>query len=363
MKRKLIFLEKLIAILLLTMFIDGLKVVNAQEVRKINLDIFGAIDFTANRPKGTTNTFFTLGEQDFFVTAKISDKFSFLGETVVRSDAKTATTFSASIERAQMKYDYKGNHSIVVGKMHTPVNYWNDVYHHGRVFFPTIDRPVAFSHFIPLHTMGIKFQGQNLGKLNFGYDVVFGNGISSTDFNKTGSNLSSLFSMHIKPVQGLRLQTTYYYDYLRNNYSGVHSGHLHPFSTFSGSVSFNMINYSVAYFGSVTEILVEGLVNVSRTDSLGVASNHSNFVYIGKRIAEKNIPYILIDYTDVSPKELHVDEFRQLQFGFGFRHEFNYKLNLKAHVLRNKYEQHHEQFTPDSWLDLMSFKIQLAYGL
>lgn len=363
MKRQLNFLEKSIAILLLTMITGSLKEVKAQEVRKINLDIFGAIDFTANRPKGTSNAFFTLGEQDFFVTARISDKFSFLGETVVRSDAKTATTFSASIERAQMKYDYKGNHSIVVGKMHTPVNYWNDVYHHGRVFFPTIDRPVAFSHFIPLHTMGIKFQGQNLGKLNFGYDVVFGNGISSTDFTKTGSNLSSLFSLHIKPVEGLRLQSSFYYDYLKNNFSGVHSGHVHPHATYSGDVAYNMLSYSVAYFGSGTEFLLEGLVNVSKTDSLGRANNHSNFVYLGKRVNEKNIPYLIFDFTDVSPKELHIDEFRQVQFGFGFRHEFNYKLNLKAHVLRNKYEQHHEQFKPDSWLDLMSFKIQLAYGL
>lgn len=110
---------------------------SAQDLpRKVQLNVYGAVDFTANRPTGRYNTFFTLGEQDFFVTARINDRVSFLGESVIRFDSKTGTSFGSSIERAQLKYDYSnnGNHSLVVGKMHSPVNYWNDVYHHGRIF-------------------------------------------------------------------------------------------------------------------------------------------------------------------------------------------------------------------------------------
>ena len=34
---------------------------------------------------------------------------------------------------------------------------------------------------IPIHTLGVRLQGQNLGELNLGYDVVLGNGLSSSD--------------------------------------------------------------------------------------------------------------------------------------------------------------------------------------
>src|SRR6187455_1472948 len=107
---------------------------------------------------------FALGEQDLFITSELSDRFSFLGESVFRFTNTTPTRFSVSIERIVIKYNMVGNHNILVGKHHTPINYWNDTYHHGRVFFPTIYRPDMFGdHFLPLHTTGISIQGHDLG--------------------------------------------------------------------------------------------------------------------------------------------------------------------------------------------------------
>lgn len=114
----------------------------------------------------------------------------------------------------QLKFDYFKNHSLVVGKMHTPVNYWNDVYHHGRFFFPTVDRPIAFSYLVPVHTLGLRLQGQNLGKIKFGYDLVAGNGISSTDFADSGVNTSAMAGVHIKPIDNFRFGISYYYDFI-----------------------------------------------------------------------------------------------------------------------------------------------------
>src|SRR5215467_4416242 len=109
---------------------------------------------------------FTLGEQDLFITSELSDRFSFLGESVFKFTAGTPTTFSVSIERAIVKYNFMGNHNLLIGKHHTPINYWNDTYHHGRVLFPTIYRPLLFeADIIPLHTTGVDLQGQNLGNL------------------------------------------------------------------------------------------------------------------------------------------------------------------------------------------------------
>ena len=46
------------------------------------------------------------------------------------------------------------------------------------ILFPSIDRPSSFSFVIPIHTLGLRLQGQNLGDLRFGYDVVVGNGLA-----------------------------------------------------------------------------------------------------------------------------------------------------------------------------------------
>ncbi|MDB5241687.1 MAG: hypothetical protein JWP57_2312, partial [Spirosoma sp.] len=88
---------------------------------------------------------FSFGEQDLFITSEINERLSFLGETVFKYSPNSPTLFDISIERVILKYNYAGNHSILIGKHHTPVNYWNDTYHHGRVFFPTIERPLVFS--------------------------------------------------------------------------------------------------------------------------------------------------------------------------------------------------------------------------
>ena len=68
-----------------------------------------------------------------------------------------------------------------VGKMHTPVNEWNDAYHHGRLFFPTIDRPYSFGEFVPIHEVGLRLSGENLGAKRAFYDVVLGSGQSAGD--------------------------------------------------------------------------------------------------------------------------------------------------------------------------------------
>ena len=124
------------------------------------------------------NPTFFVGEQDLFITSSITDRISFLGETVFTYSTDSPTDFNVSIERLIIKYNYAGNHSVIIEKHHTPVSYWNDTYHHGRVFFPTVNRPLMFpTNFIELHTTGIGFQGFNLGNKKFGYQLIIGNGI------------------------------------------------------------------------------------------------------------------------------------------------------------------------------------------
>lgn len=183
----------------------------AETFAQNNTQIRGFVDVSATYSDDKVS--FGLGEQDLFITSDLNDRFSFLGETVFKFDPESETQFSVSIERIVLKYNYKGNHNILIGKHHTPINYWNDTYHHGRVFFPTTARPLVFaSELFPLHTTGISFQGLNLGSLKFGYDLMVGNGIGSTDVLDLDKGKSVTAAIHIKPRNALRIGLSYYYD-------------------------------------------------------------------------------------------------------------------------------------------------------
>jgi opacity protein-like surface antigen len=336
--------------------------------RQTHFNYFGHLEYELDLFQDATNSYFSLGEQDFFVTSKLSKRISFLGETVVRYDSKSPSYFIPSIERMQIKFDYFKNHSLVVGKIHTPVNYWNDTYHHGRIFFPTIDRPYAFTYLVPIHTLGLRLQGQNLGALRFGYDIVSGNGISSTDFTNPGLNSSFLAGVHFKPVDNLRIGVSYYYDFIENNFSGVHSGHAGsahsvPATTFKGNVDFELFSASISYFGNKFEVLNEFALNKTRTDTLGIALNYSNFIYLGYRIKDKFTPLVAFDFVEIAEKELHVTRTAKNKMVLGFKYEFSPMMNLKFHAERYST---HALFHPSHWHvaspDYYEFKIQLAYG-
>lgn len=331
--------------------------------KKIQINGFGHIEshFEYFNNEKTSNAYFSLGEQDLFINAIINKRLSFLGETVVKFDAETGANFAPSIERARLKYEYRNNHSILLGKMHTPINYWNDVYHHGRLFFPTIDRPQMFSYFLPIHTLGIRAQGQNLGQLNFGYDVQVGNGIESSDVFDSGVNYSVLAAMHIKPQFGTRIGASYYYDHLSTNSYGVHAhSHGSHNTEYQGPVDFQMIALSIARFEKKIEVLSETALNITRTDTLGYANSFSTYLYVGYNFKENHTPYIMSDFLHIGENDLHSEHTSQIKFSLGYKYELDPLANIKFQVeqyLSSPWD-HHGAYSPKT-----EIKIQFSYGI
>jgi hypothetical protein len=337
---------------------------HAQE-RNTQLRVYGHLQYNLENVDDINkseelHSYFSIGEQDFFVTSVITDRITFLGESVIRYDNSTATKFAPSIERAQLKFDYTGNHSLIVGKMHTPVNYWNDVYHHGRLFFPTIDRPASFSYFIPLHSLGIRLQGQNLGRWNWGYDLCASNGIASTDIYDDAASKAVVAAIHCKPIEGLRAGVSYFNDYMPTNITGAHVGHGYVKKEYTGALNFELMCASLAYFGKRLELLYEGGYNLTATDSLGTAENQSHFGLIGWKLKEKYVPYALIDFMDISERDLHSVPFDVFKIGLGFRIDFNYQTSLKMQLERYEYSETHQEYSHTH--NRFDFKVQLAYG-
>lgn len=295
--------------------------------------IRGFVDVSSYISNNKVN--FSLGEQDLFITSELNDRFSFLGESVFKFSSDSPTLFDVSIERVVLKYNYAGNHNILAGKHHTPVNYWNDTYHHGRVFFPTIERPLIFSqNIIPLHTTGVSLQGQNLGQLRFGYDLMVGNGIGSGDLEDNDRFKSLTAAIHIKPTDGLRVGLSYYHD---NIAAGV-MPHMHTgggiVHSIAGNVKQNLFTASVAYFGKKYELLAESTMALNSSDSTGRQNTMASYAYAGLRVTEKFIPYVRIDNISYSNKEVFFQQNNIQSYIAGLRYEINYLAVLKLEYQR-----------------------------
>jgi hypothetical protein len=267
---------------------------------------------------------FGLGEQDLFITSEINDDISFLSETVFKYSS-SSSKFEVSIERVIINYNYKGNHNFLIGKHHTPINYWNDTYHHGRVFFPTIDRPLLFSaNIIPIHTTGIAFQGLNLGKLKFGYNLMIGNGIGSEEIEDNDKYKSLTATVHIKPIENLQFGLSYYNDVISEG-SDVHGNHFIA----QENIKQQLLTASVAYFGDKFEVLAEGTFSSNKGDVLGTTNAFISYFYGGVKLKEKWVPYIRLDNFNFNKDEFFFNTPNTTSFVTGIRYEINYLAVVK----------------------------------
>ncbi len=291
---------------------------------------------------------FDFGEQDLFITSEITDRISFLGETVFRFSPTSPTFFNVSVERVVIKYNYKGNHSILLGKRHTPINYWNDTYHHGRVFFPTIRRPLLFAaEIIPIHTTGLSLQGLNLGNLRFGYDLMVGNGLGSTDVRDNDKNKSFVAEVHIKPVDGLRIGISYYYDFISEG-AEVHG------NTIDANIVQHLASGSISYFGKKYEVLAEATYASNYTHDTGSLYTIASYLYAGIRLGEKFIPYIRIDNIQYQDGEVYFEKNNATTFITGLRYEINYLA-----VVKLEYQYDRREFSGNH--NTVAFQIALGF--
>ncbi len=291
---------------------------------------------------------FALGEQDLFITSELSDRVSFLGESVFKYSVASPTSFDVSIERIVIKYNLKGNHNLLVGKHHTPLNYWNDSYHHGRVFFPTIYRPALFgAEIIPLHTTGISVQGHDLGAIKFGYDLMVGNGIGSTDVADNDKYKSVTAAIHFKPAEGLRIGASWYNDQISKG-AKIHGGEI----TEHG-VTQNLYSGSVSYFHKAIEVLAEGTMAANHSDTTGTQNAMAGYVYAGVVIKGKLVPYLRFDFLHFEKGEIFYHNDNTTAFVYGLRYQLNYLSVIK-------FEYEHDQKHTEGMSD--KYTMQFAIG-
>ncbi|MEX0965866.1 MAG: hypothetical protein WD077_01400 [Bacteroidia bacterium] len=268
---------------------------------------------------------FSIGEQDLFITSDLTDRITFLGESVFKPSSTSSTGYNVSIERIIIKYNIKGNHNLLFGKHHTPLSYWNDTYHHGRVFFPTINRPQLFSDQIfDLHTTGMSIQGLNLGKYRFGYELMLGNGRSGGDISDDNLAKSVTARIQMKPADPTTIGISGYYDHISPTEGG---GHSHGSGQLGDSLALDEMIYSfyLAHFAKKFEFLAEASYAINDYARFDASNTVAMYAYSGYVLDNKWVPYVRVDYIAYQDdKERYYNANDKLGLTAGLRYEFNF---------------------------------------
>ncbi|HEV7375430.1 MAG TPA: hypothetical protein VGN95_11975 [Pyrinomonadaceae bacterium] len=143
---------------------------------------FADVNFRASNQKGTTNSF-ALGQLDLFLTSRLSERFSVLGELIM--EAGPDNTFSFEIHRLLLRYTPNDYFNFSAGRYHTAIGFYNTAYHHGSWFQTAANRPFIFAFeskggILPLHNVGVSVTGR-IPSAPFGlrYVAELGNGRAS----------------------------------------------------------------------------------------------------------------------------------------------------------------------------------------
>jgi len=183
---------------------------------------------------------------------------------------------------------------VSMGRLHTPIGYWNNTYHHGTLIQPTIDRPVMFLFenrrgVLPIHTTGVQVGGRDISPLHLGYDVMIGNGIGSSPTTDNDRSKSLTASVHSQVTSALRLGASFYADHIA---AGVPNLAGTPMTQ---GVTQRMIGGFAVLQGSQYEVLAEYQHSRNRPDTIGGPTiTHAFYAYGGYRLGEL-VPYVRFD--------------------------------------------------------------------
>jgi hypothetical protein len=235
---------------------------------------------------------FNLGQFDLFFASRIADRFTFQGETVFEFNP-AANGFVVDVERIVVGYTVDDHLRVLAGKVHTPLGYWNNAYHHGLVLQPTIERPLLV-HFeddggsLPIHTVGVQLSGRDISDAHLGFDVLLGNGLGNRPAPDTNATPSLTVALHSQLTTSFRV--------------GVSAYRVHAVAGTNdrrgGQLAAPMVQTIGGGFATYLTDRAEAILEAQQVmdNSLGqTTSSPGWFAYAGWRVTPQIVPYVMHD--------------------------------------------------------------------
>jgi hypothetical protein len=240
---------------------------------------------------------FEFGSLDLFMTARLADKVSTLGEVLFT--AQSDNSIGVDVERLLLRYRQSDYFTVAMGRYHTWVGYYNTAFNKGEFLETAIDRPFFYQFddtggFLPMQEVGVTTTGKiPSGKLGLNYVLEVGNGRNwgpgtepvqnQQDTNNSKSINGGLF-VRPESVSGLQAGFSFRHDNL----------------TVPGpAVSETIATAHVVFINSKYEILNEGIL-VRHVEPTGPIFRTSGFYSQFSWAFGKLRPYFRYQYFNAA---------------------------------------------------------------
>jgi len=272
------------------------------------------------------NAAFELGQFDLFITSQLADRFSFVGETVFEFD-ETAGEFVVDVERAGITYAIDDHLRLTAGKVHTPLGYWNNAYHHGLALQPTIERPLLMKFEdeggpLPIHTVGVQLSGRDLGAAHLGFDVLVGNGLGNRPVADSTRTPSITLAAHSQLTPSLRVGV-----------SGYRAVSEPGSETPAGSLLASRLTQTIGgafatWFTQRAEAIIEAQQVMDQSAGQRTTSP-GWFAYGGIRVSPRIVPYAMHDQVRLAANDPYFAPVHTRRETLGVRFEQSAAVVLK----------------------------------
>jgi hypothetical protein len=316
-------LHKIIALAVLTC---GLHLANAQETK---IRFFGQPEITNSNitetsefrgvnefgqyiKKDTTysKTNFNTGSYILFVTSQLSERISVLSEV---SFNNSKNKFDFEVQRLMARYYLKDYFSVRVGKMFTPIGYWNNQFTLGLVLQPTIQRPLAIrpvsdGGVLQYRDAGLQLEGENITNVRLFYKILFGNGVGYHGSNDKGDNhVATTVQVGAEPIEGLKVVASGMFDRIEKGKSNPNGS----ISSLPDDGHLQLLVGSIAYMNPASkfEFIGELLSQTSKFNTAGAFNSHSYYAYAGYKVGKNITPYALYNYTQAGKSTTEGDPY------------------------------------------------------
>ncbi len=297
---------------------------------KLNIHGFGHVQYDIkhhDNADGTedSNNNFTNGGVNLFITSKISNKISFLNETIFEFGENGANTLD--VERVSIKYEVSDKLNISAGRGHTALGFWNERYHHGTWLQTTTDRPKIYAFedaggILPVHFVGLKFSGDldaPGGTFSYVSNLANGRGtigdeVQITEDDNDSKMASILFTYEPFKIEGLGIGANYLYDKIPEKLGTINRG---------AEIDEQIAGVHLFYITDPYEIILEGV----RLDHY----NHDNGnrdITLGGYVQlaytwDKYKPYFRFDWLSIPTRDAFFEDTIEdsISYTAGLRYE------------------------------------------
>jgi len=289
---------------------------------------------------GSAGSFFT-GDFDLFLTSKLSDRASVLGEIVFQE--ADAQSYKLDLRRVLLKYDFNDHLKMSFGRYQTGIGYYNWAFRSAAWLQTTADRPLIMEYasnggLLPTQAVGVSVTGLiPSGKLGLNYIAEYGSsdtirpdidGSGLLNDENDGNHVLLGFFSRPDWARGLQVGASFFHDKISNNHPGS-----------SERYGQTIVNAYAVYIGHGLELLNEGFL-IRHTELQSSDSDLFNmpafYTQVSRRVGHIR-PFVRYQYVNTNAGSVFEDVLLRHGPSFGSRYDFNDYIAFTAqldHTLR-----------------------------